>query len=144
MPMPLPLIDNDMFRWSTSAWSRGTPATWWRGSQWTDGTFMLTYTSRAHNEPSGQSFHNLAVLVGAFNNEKAFSVIVKYSLRFVASSIMNGGCQTKNPCENVKIFNSGFYVRVLKLWCQSCRSFYLILDGVLFSKISKYIKIFRI
>ena len=60
-----------------------------------------------------QSFHNLAVLVGAFNNEKAFSVIVKYSLRFVASSIMNVGCQTKNPCENVKIFNSGFYVRVL-------------------------------
>ena len=53
------------------------------------------------------------MLVGAFNNEKAFSVIVKSSLRFVASSIMNVGCQTKNPCENVKIFNSGFYVRVL-------------------------------
>ena len=42
-----------------------------------------------------QSFHNLAVLVGAFNNEKAFSVIVKSSLRFVAiCSRHSGGIQS--------------------------------------------------
>ena len=76
---------------------------------------MLTYTIRARSEHSAKFSQSSCASIGAFNNEKAFSVIVKSSLRFVASSIMNVGCQTKNPCENVKIFNSGFYVRVLKL-----------------------------
>ena len=83
-----------------------------------------------------QSFHNLAVLVGAFNNEKAFSMIVKSSLSTKVRCELHYECWFPNK-ENVKIFNSGFYVRVLM-------SLYLILDGVLFSKISKYIKIFRI